>query len=309
MEIRHLRYFVAVAEDLHFGRAAARLHMSQPPLTKRIMDVERELGVRLFDRTNRRVTLTPEGLELLPKAQAALAAFDEASACLRGSARARARRVRVGFPPDTSTDFVATATEQLRKLGIHAELSEATTAEQRDRLLAGQLDVGVLRWPYESRGLSSTAPLSQPVGVLMATENPLASHSEIELADLAGHTLIYFPRSMAPGLYDETLANCRAHGFSPTNIEHGIRMVYSLLSVMPNAIALSVEHGFTSRWASGPHSKTTWVPIKGTPLKWRTSAVWRTANRDPLTQTAAQVVAQALCSDGWLPEKAEAGCG
>ncbi|MFE3280311.1 LysR family transcriptional regulator [Nocardia sp. NPDC059239] len=298
MEIRHLRYFVAVAEELHFGRAAARLHMSQPPLSKRIIDVERELGVRLFDRTNRRVSLTPAGLELLPKAQAAIAAFDEASACLRGPVRTRARQIRVGFPPDTSSAVLVSASEQLDNMGVDVQLSEGTTVEQHERLLAGQLDIGILRWPYETRGLSTTPPLGQSPGVLVAATDRLALYDEIDLSELDGYTLILFPRSMAPGLYDEILAVCRAQGFIPTRIEHGIRIVYSLLTVLPKSITFSAEGGF-ARSASGLQTQATWIPIKGRPLKWHTSAVWRTTHRDPLIPQAARMIADALRSDGW----------
>lgn len=290
-------YFVAVAEELHFGRAAQRLHMSQPPLSRRISNLERELGVRLFDRTNRRVSLTSDGRLLLPQARAAIAAFERVSAGLRGSVRSRSRHVRIGFVPETSRGVVVAAVKQMEELGIQAEVMEATTAEQHERLLAGELDVGVMLRPYANRGLSSTAPLRRALGALLAADDPLSSRTELELAELSGRKLMMFPRSMAPGYYDEILATCRAHGFSPTEVAQGIGLTYRLVAVTPNAVAFSP--------LLRPRSEFRWLPIKGEPLMCRTSAVWRAGNRDPLTRTAVGAVVDSLRNvGGWLPAPA-----
>jgi len=292
-----LCYFVAVAEELHFGRAAQRLHMSQPPLSRRISNLERELGVRLFDRTNRRVSLTSDGRLLLPQARAAIAAFERVSAGLRGSVRSRSRHVRIGFVPETSRGVVVAAVKQMEELGIQAEVMEATTAEQHERLLAGELDVGVMLRPYANRGLSSTAPLRRALGALLAADDPLSSRTELELAELSGRKLMMFPRSMAPGYYDEILATCRAHGFSPTEVAQGIGLTYRLVAVTPNAVAFSP--------LLRPRSEFRWLPIKGEPLMCRTSAVWRAGNRDPLTRTAVGAVVDSLRNvGGWLPAPA-----
>ncbi len=297
LEIRHLCYFVVVAEELHFGRAAQRLNMSQPPLSKRISDLERELGVRLFDRTNRRVSLTPDGRTLLPKARAAIAAFARVSASLRGSVRSRSGQVQIGFVPETSRSVVVAAVKQMATLGIRAEVMEATTAEQHERLLAGELDIGVMLRPYAGRGLSSTAPLRRPLGALLAADDPLSSRTEIELAELNGRKLMMFPRSMASGYYDEILATCRAHGFSPTEVAHGIGLTYRLVAVIPNAVAFSP--------LLRPRPEFRWLPIKGEPLICRTSAAWRAGNRATLIRPAVGAIVDSLRSvGGWLPAPA-----
>ena len=151
MDIRHLRYFLAVAEELNFSRAAKRLHMSQPPLSKRISDLESEFGVQLFDRRSKRVVLTPAGQDLVPCARQAVASFDAATTCL----------IRVGFTPDTSVEVLSDLSTTLRGVGINFELVESTTAEQHALLLNGGLYIGVLFLPFSRKGLWSSPPFSR----------------------------------------------------------------------------------------------------------------------------------------------------
>lgn len=278
--------------------------MSQPPLSKRISDLENALGIRLFDRTNRHVSLTAEGLALLPKAQAAIAAFEEALACVRSS-RPHSRQVRIGFPPDIPRDVLVAASEQLNELNIEAKLIEATTAEQHERLLTGQLEVGVLFQPHATRGLSSTPPLSQPLGALLSATDPLASRNEIELSDLAGYKLVIFPRAMAPGACDEILTICRARGFLPIDVEHAVRggwLISGLFAETRKTVMFAPEQAAAPGGAFGAHPELSWLPIKGAPLTWRISAVWRSGSQDPFTRSTARVVIGALLGSGdWLP--------
>src|ERR1700730_2854869 len=147
MDIRQFRYFVAVAETLHFGEAARRLNMTQPPLSKRIAELEEGLGVRLFERNSRKVVLTPAGRQLLPQAEACIAAFDRAVASVRLAAPSRLRRIRVGVPLDTSRKVLQLFNSESRSMGAEAKIVEAATADQHRLLLAGELDVGILRHP------------------------------------------------------------------------------------------------------------------------------------------------------------------
>ena len=184
--LRHLRYFVAVAEELHFGRAAARLHMAQPPLSQRIRGLERELGVRLFDRTSRRVELTPAGRLLLDEARGLLARADALTATMERLRGGELGELRAGVPPEIGASVLAELLTSFRAAGpdVRLELREATTGEQLEGLAAGELDVGVVRHPVRLGSLERGPSLAKDVGVLLAAHG--APDGEVELSALAG---------------------------------------------------------------------------------------------------------------------------
>lgn len=288
MEIRHLRYFVALADELHFGRAARRLHMAQPPLSARIADLERELGTALFTRTSRRVELTAAGQHLLPRARAAIAAFDTARGALGDAGFVPAPTLRVGLPPETDPETIKMMRKEMRRSDPETALSfrEACTAEQLPLLRTAELDVGLLRHPFDDRQLEIAWVLQRPLGVALHAHHPLARRSELSLSDLDGQTLIIFPRDGSPGLYDYTLDTCRAHGYIPRHIEHALRLVQGLLADR-EAVMLAAEHP-THR------AGLTWRPLTGNPLRWRTSLVWRTGAATSTKRHLGHLTARAL---------------
>jgi DNA-binding transcriptional LysR family regulator len=292
MDIRQFRYFTAVAETLHFGEAARRLNMTQPPLSKRIAELEDSLGVRLFDRNSRKVTLTLSGQQFLPYAQACIAAFDEAIGSVQATTPSRSRRIRVGFPLDTSRKVIGLFTSEARSMRAEARIVEATTADQHRMLLAGELDIGILRYPYSNKGLWSSHTLCQTLGLVMSRAHPLATRREIDLVDLKASTLVTFPRAIAPGLYDELMAACRAGGYRPKRIEYAMHMTAGLL-LSEAAVALRPQIALrTGR--GGQMADLVWKPIVGEPLKWWTSVVRRKGNTDPLTLKTVQVILSGL---------------
>jgi DNA-binding transcriptional LysR family regulator len=300
MDLRQFRYFVAVAEALHFGEAARRLNMTQPPLSKRIAELEEDLGVRLFDRNSRRVVLTPAGRHLLPQAKASIATFDKAIGSVRAIAPARSRRMRVGFALDTSRKVLRLFTAEMNSMRAEAQIMEATTADQHRLLLAGELDIGVLRHPYSTKGLWSSYPLCQALGAVMARTHPLAARKAIHLADLQSSTLVTFPRPIAPGLYDELLAVCRAGGYRPKRIEHAMRMTAGLL-LSDAAVTLRPAVALRATRETDKTSDLVWKPLIGEPLRWWTSVVRRKDATDSLTAKTVQVILRALEKhDQWM---------
>jgi len=287
MELHHLRYFVAVAEELHFGQAAHRLRMAQPPLSQRIRDLERELGVRLFDRNPRRVVLTEGGALLLEHARRVL---DDVDAVHQVMGRVRSggmTALRVGVPPDTSPSMLATMIDRFESVHpeMLVELREATTNEQVRDLRSGELDIGVVRHPCDTVGLDCSASMRRPLGVLMPSIHELAGDSTIHLRDLNGSALVVFPRKMASRLYDHILTVCRDHGFMPGKIRHARN---------PNFIQGLVLAGLGIHLNEEPPHELpaglTWRPIHDEPLSWVTTTAWAPSNHRPVLADLTEAV-------------------
>ncbi|MFC7644885.1 LysR family transcriptional regulator [Streptosporangium lutulentum] len=258
--VRHLRYFTVVAEELHFGNAAIRLGMAQPPLSQRIRRLEEELGVRLFDRSSRHVRLTEPGRLLLAEAREIVARVDR----LRDLAgRGENTVLRVGVPPDLGSSVIAALIAGFRERmpEVRPAPSEMWSADQVAALTGGTLDMGVVRHPVTAPGLSFGPVLVQRPGVVVAETDPLAALSSVHLADLAGQQLVLFPRE--PGLHEETLAECRRHGFVPDEV-HEAQTLGLVLAGTAVAFGPRVDLPGLS-----------WRPLLGNPLAWRVSTAWR----------------------------------
>jgi DNA-binding transcriptional LysR family regulator len=211
MDVRHLRYFVAVAEERHFGRAALRLHMTQPPLSARIADLERALSVRLFDRTSRGATLTAAGQALLPRARRAVAAFDQAI-----TSTAASPRWQITVTPETSAAVITAVSSWWTAHDQDAEVTEATTAGQLDMFSRGvPPDIALLHLPQPSSQLVTSIPLTNPLGVLMPAAHALARRPVVQLRDLGTQPLVMAHRHVSPWLYDHILDTCQAAGYHP----------------------------------------------------------------------------------------------
>lgn len=290
--VRHLRYFVTVAEELHFGRAAQRLHMSQPPLSQRIRALEARAGGRLLQRTSRRVELTPLGRRLLPEAQALLAHADRVSGLLDALGDEELHELRVGLPPDLPAALVGAILAACRSAhpGAEVDLVQGPPSLLEQELRAGRLAVALLRQPAPP-GLRAGTILRRPLGALLRADSPLAAADAVEPFELAGHELVLFPREQAPDHYDALIADLRALGFAPA-------------SVRP-ADGLAVAAGLVL--AGGAVALTDRPPADGDGLAWRAiagSPLWLRAalTRAPGTpggavdEELARLIAEA---DGW----------
>lgn len=236
IELRHLRYFTAVAEELNFTRAAARLHMAQPPLSQQIRQLEEELGVRLFDRTKHEVKLTDAGRVVLAEARRTLEQAERVAIAAQRVSQGVFGRLRVGFPgsfPHTTLPAIL-RTFRAKFPGVELTLHERSTEEQIEALEAGAIDVGFLRLPVENApaGLAIQPILREPLIVALPKRHALARRPKVTARALANEPFILFPRHGAPGLYDQIEAICRRAKFKPSVAQEAtqIQTIISLVS-------------------------------------------------------------------------------
>ncbi len=235
MELRHLRYFVAVAEELHFGRAAQKLHLSQPPLSMQIKALETEIGVQLLTRTRRKVELTTAGHVFLREARDILARAVQAAVWARQAGRGEIGELAIGFISIADYNVLPLVLSEFRKRhpAVRLNLREATSDAQVRDLLERRIDVGFVLAPVVDAALSVRPVLREPLVVALPEAHPLAQmRSPLALHRLADEAFILFPRHMAPGLYDDVVSFCRSAGFSPRVEQEAVQMqtIISLVS-------------------------------------------------------------------------------
>ena len=221
MELRHLRYFVAVAEDLHFRRAAERLHVAQPAVSEQVRKLEAELGVRLFDRTHRNVALTDAGAAMLPEAHRVLRQAEAARLAARSASDRPGRVLRIGYVP---TALLASVPRTLRRLvantpNLKTTMEPGPGLELSDAVRAGELDVAVVSLPVPTAGLRVTPLGEQRAVAVFPTGHEHAVKPHVGLEQIAPERIVVLPRDADRPFYDAVLATCCAAGISPTLIE------------------------------------------------------------------------------------------
>lgn len=303
VELRHIRYFVAVAEELNFGRAAERLHISQPPLSTRVRELEREMGVTLLHRTTRQVELTPAGELFLDRARAVLAAVEVLDRDVRAHAAAAEATVRLGVLPELNPAMLARFEAGMRARGLVVETHELSSAEQLAGLRDGGLDLGLVL--HTGRFVEPQCvvfgQLRKALGVVLPKAHPLAGRPAVRLGDLDGESLILFERRRAPDVHDRIIACCQQRGFRPR------RLIYSgpldgILVATGQAVLLH-----TADFVRG-HDGLCWLAVDGAELSWQAALVSR---RPPAGWTGAVCEAftqRLVAEDHWeLRPSAPAG--
>jgi DNA-binding transcriptional LysR family regulator len=215
MELRHLRYLVAVAEELNFGRAAIRLRISQPPLSQQIRDLEEELGVRLFDRTKRQVKLTEAGRRIVVEAQQILSQVDHFVSLASRASEGAIGRLAVAGQAVLNDILVKTLRVFADQYpGVHIDLHFMNTASQIEALLERHVHVGLLHLPVDDSGLIIEPIRREPLWLALPKDHSLAKYKRVKLTSLAQQPFIMFARRSNPGLHDVITAACRNARFS-----------------------------------------------------------------------------------------------
>ena len=293
IELRLWRQFVTLADELHFGRAASRLHMTQPPLTQAIQGLERAIGVPLFARTRRSVALTPAGAALLAPALRLLAAADALPQVARAAAAGLAGQLRLAF---VSTITYGPLPEWLRSFReAHPEvalrLREATMDVQMQAFDVDEIDAGfVLHAPGAAPpGFAVWQAQDEPLVMALPEAHPAAAVATLALADIAAEPLVIFPRGIAPSLYDAVLAAYRAQGATPHIAQEAIQMqtIVNLVSAgmgvawVPESVMQLQRPGVVYR------------PVADAGLRCETSLIWREPAAPVVQRFVGHVVAQA----------------
>ena len=275
LELRQLRYFVTVAEELHFGKAAQRLHMTQPPLSQAIAQLEDLLGAPLFDRNRRGVALTPGGAALLPEARRLLSQAQELPALVQRAASGETGRLALAFVSSADYSVLPPFLRAYRAAypQVQIVLQEATSDLQLEDLLHNRIDAGLLIPPLPDKAkadLDYLPVLKEPL-VLAAPLGLITRRGKVTLKDLPPLPLIIFPRAISPGLYDAILSVFRAAGLTPAIGQEAIQMqtIVSLVSagmgiaLVPQSVSNLMRPGVEYRALADP------TPLVETGLAWR----------------------------------------
>jgi DNA-binding transcriptional LysR family regulator len=235
IDLRRLRYFVAVAETLHFGKAAARLHISQPPLSRQIQQLEQEIGALLLRRSKRHVELTDAGAHLLVDARRTLIDADQIGERTRRAALGAIGQLTLGFISAVDYSILPGVLRAFREgyPGVTLDLRELTSDIQLRDLRALRIDAGMLLAPVVDASLKTLPLLREPLVAALPATDPLARRGRrVSLDALATRPFILFPRSNAPGLHDMIVDFCRSAGFAPRVAQEAIQMqtIISLVS-------------------------------------------------------------------------------
>jgi DNA-binding transcriptional LysR family regulator len=290
MELRHLRYFVAVAEELHFGHAADRLHTSQPSLSQQIRNLERELKVDLFLRTKRHVALTPAGQRFLQEARGILSSAERAAGLARETARGESQKLVVGISPETDWLFLGNA---LRLFAEHASsvdviFQNLTPEAQVDALRAGHIDVGFVGLPLEAEGMVTEITGRVRLVVALPEKHPMARKSDLRLEELSKEAYVLWPRHLSPGSYDQLLSVFRRAGFGPPiATEGGLPSTRTVLGMIAAGLTIALVDPVLEQMAA---PRVVFRQLAGRGVFTETGVLYRRADASPILASFLQEV-------------------
>lgn len=293
MELRHLKAFLAVAEELHFGRAAERLHIAQPPLSQQIRQLEAHLGVQLFERSTRSVRMTSAGEALLPRARALLAGLDDAERAARAGGRGEYGKVTIGFAGASTNLLLPQLARAVRSEypNLELDLQGQTYANTAlERIANRTLDLGFVRLPVRVPGIRFRPIEDEELVCAVPAGHALADAADVAIADLAEESFVSFPEGAGSTLRAITQQVCMDGGFSP-RIVQAAPDSYTIHALVAAGV------GVTITLSSVLHIQqpgVRYLPIRDETPKLQSALAWHKENESSAVRTVLRVADQAL---------------
>jgi LysR family transcriptional regulator, benzoate and cis,cis-muconate-responsive activator of ben and cat genes len=305
MELRHLRYFVAVAEGENFHRAAEKLHIAQSPLSRQMQQLKEEIGVDLFEPSGRGVKLTLAGRMFLERAKAILSAVDAAVGEAREATEGRIGMIAIGFGPGaTYAGALSTIVAKLRKRQprVNVKLLPMSSTEQWDALRLGEIAFAYGNYVPDDSSLRSVVLVRTRLGILLPRDHRLATKLKLKVADLANETILMTPRRLHPRLHDDIIAAVRAHGVV-LNLAPDILDREALWTLVASGLGLTFAGEKTASFldvggaigGEGSHElgSAVWRPLSDLGVELRDVGMWRAdAARSPLLRPLIDIVGE-----------------
>lgn len=282
MELRQLRSFVAVAEELSFTRAAGRLHLAQPALSVQVRKLEDELGVELFDRTRRAIRLTDAGALLLREARALLRGVEATVELVRRAGSGTVGRLTVGFVPSASNTVLPPALRRFGTAhpGVTLHLREQAPDELVRALHEGRLDVALLYLPLDDPSLATAVVAREAFVVAIPADHALAARKRIDVRSLRDEAFILPARHGTPGLHAQVVAMCAAAGFTPRAVQEDVWLVQTIVGLVAAGVGIALVPA--SAEALGRRG-VTYRPLRGTAeQRVELAAAWRQDDHSPV---------------------------
>lgn len=288
MDLKKLRYFIAVAEELHFNRAAQKLNITQPPLSQQIQGLEEDLGVKLFERTKRQVQLTSAGAIFLEESRNIVAQLERSIKMTQLASQGKVGQLSIAFVDSAAGGMMVNVVKKFRERypDVQLTLTEMTSAQQLKALHDGKIHVGFLRWADPSPSITSRLCTNESLVAVLPEMHPLAIHPNLSLSSLANEPFILSPHHMGASYHDLILDVCEQHGFKPRIVQEAVQM-YTIVNLVAAGIGISIVPSSVCVFQrSGVVFRSFDEDTPPVPLY----AAWKTANRETVLAHFLQVV-------------------
>ena len=297
MDLRRLRYFVAVAEEQNFSRAAERLHIAQPPLSDQIKRFEEALGVKLFDRSSRGASLTEAGGLLLGEARRLLTQMDQTAEMVRRVGNGEVGRLTLGFVPSASNSVLPPILSKFRER--YPEVQLYLQEMNPDWLVAGlhegRIDVSLFYLPFEDGALAYEPISREPLIVALPEAHEMAQEEEVDLCDLAEESFVLPARYRMPGLYVQVLEACREAGFEPEAVQKEVWLMQTIVGLVAGEIGVALV---PASLRNLPRTGVVYKTIRNLSPTVEMGVVWRRSDNSTVVRSFLKVVRE-ICNHNY----------